>query len=262
MPSPFPGMDPWLEDGEIFPNLHDRLLMGICDQLNLLMPEEYTAISKNRVWIDDVQRRDPDVSVFGKDHPPLSGGTATLSTMSGLQLLGGVPLAESMEEPYLEILSNKGRRLVTVVEILSVANKSTGRAAYLAKQQEYLAGGVNIVEIDLLRTGLHSTLAPREWLERLGTPDFFYHISATRPGDPPQVYGAVLDLAKPLPTIGIMLDQGVPSVNVELQSILDHAYEAGRYRNLVDYTQPPDPPLRGPALAWATERLRAAGMMT
>ena len=94
MPSPFPGMDPWLEGEEVFPDLHERLLIHISEALNATMPPGYVATTKTRVWMDDEQRREPDVSVFGRDR------------------------VDPWTESYLEIVSPPGRRLVTAVEVL------------------------------------------------------------------------------------------------------------------------------------------------
>ena len=66
MPSPFPGMDPWLEDDETFPDLHEKLLVYLGDALNAVLPPGYRARARTRVWVDDEARREPDVSVLGR----------------------------------------------------------------------------------------------------------------------------------------------------------------------------------------------------
>ena len=70
MPSPFPGMDPWLEGEEVFPNLHDRFIISVQDALNAALPPGYVATSKNRVWVDDELRREPDVAACSGRDPP------------------------------------------------------------------------------------------------------------------------------------------------------------------------------------------------
>ena len=57
---------------------------------------------------------------------------------------------------YVEIRDRRDRELVTVVELLSPANKHPGpdREQYLAKRMELLNGPVHLVEIDLLRGAL------------------------------------------------------------------------------------------------------------
>ena len=72
MPSPFPGMDPWLEDPDLFPDLHDRFILGLSDALNAAMPPGYVSITRMIVWTEKAQRRGPDVSLFGR-RPQASG---------------------------------------------------------------------------------------------------------------------------------------------------------------------------------------------
>ncbi len=68
MPSPFPGMDPWLEDPAIFPDLHNSLIIRLGDAINPLLPPPYFATSGSRVWIDQSFRFvEPDLDVL---YPP------------------------------------------------------------------------------------------------------------------------------------------------------------------------------------------------
>ncbi|MGL6076036.1 MAG: DUF4058 family protein [Fimbriiglobus sp.] len=267
MPSPFPGMDPWLESEEIFPNLHDTLLMGIRNSLNLTLPEPYVATLKNRVWIDDVQRRDPDISVLNQRlWRPRDEGTSAVATMPGLQSLGAYVPQDTWEEPYLEIVSTEGKRLVTAIEILSPSNKKpgeNGHAAYLMKQKEFVLGRVNIVEIDLLRRGTHASMIPRDRLAQLSNRAFAYSISVTCWGNPSddQFFGVTVALADQLPTFGIPLDPGIEPPTIPLQTIFSQAYDQARFDKLVRYTEPPQPKLSPEDVAWANERLRAAGII-
>jgi hypothetical protein len=262
MPSPFPGMDPWLEDEEAFPNLHDRLIIYLQDQLNLIMPTEYVATSKNRVWVDDEQRRDPDVSVFGRDREPNGHATSTM-TLTGLVAIGQVRASDPWEEPYLEILSTKGKRLVTAIEVLSLSNKragNNGRKMYQEKQDELRLAGVNLVEIDLLRGGSHTTVVSRERLQQAIGP-FDYHISVMV-GHSMTYHAAAIRLTDRLPIIGIPLDPEVPEVTVDLQPLLNRCYDGGRYTELVNYRHPCDPPLTPEQQTWAEGILRAKGLIT
>ena len=91
---------------------------------------------------------------------------------------------EERTEPYLEIYARREGedRLVTSIEVLSLTNKtlgSEGRQKYLEKQQEILSGQVNLVEIDLLRGGAHSSAVPL-WLAREKAGPFDYHVSVRR----------------------------------------------------------------------------------
>jgi hypothetical protein len=261
MSSPFPGMDPWLEDEEVFPNLHDRLIIYIQDQLNLVLPAGYVATSRNRVWVDDELRRDPDVSLFGRDREPNGHATSTL-TLTGLVTIGQERSSDPWEEPYLEILSSKGKRLVTAIEVLSLSNKRSGdkgRKMYQEKQHELRLAGVSLVEIDLLRGGSHTTVVSKETLQEAIGP-FDYHISVMV-GHTETYHAAAIHLTDRLPIIGVPLDPEIPEVTVDLQTLLDRCYDGGRYTELVNYRQPCNPPLKPEQLTWAEGILRVKGLI-
>ena len=78
-----------------------------------------------------------------------------------------------MQQGYIEIIDIKsGRRVVTVIEILSPSNKvaGPGRDLYLKKQEELREGGVSLVEINLNRTGSHVLWPVRPNSRRPATP--------------------------------------------------------------------------------------------
>ena len=254
MPSPFPGMDPWLEEPDLFPDLHDTLIVYLREAINATLPSGYFATITTIVWVDDQQRSQPDVSVMARQRPAPRGGVATLEAPSVLQPWGIRPAPEPVEEKYLEIRSRGGERIVTAVEILSRSNKaagSAGRKAYLDKQQEFCLGGVNMVELDLLRAGTHTTAVPRSRLARLHDGRVHYHVCVTESGEVDRLFGAVFPLERPVPEIEIPLEPGVPRLAIALQPMLDRAYDGGRYSMRVDYTQPPTPPLSPEEQAWA-----------
>jgi hypothetical protein len=260
-------MDPWLEDEEVFPNLHERLTVFLQNALNAVLPAGYVATTRNRVWVDPELRREPDVSVFGRDrngHPPSADASLAVAALSrtGFLTVSDVPVPEPREEPYLEIRSNKGKRLVTAVEVLSRSNKKpgdSGRTAYLQKQNEYLASSVNVVEIDLLRTGAHTTAFPADRLPGRGAYD--YHVSILVPTAPQYHFFAPIRLPDRLPTIPTPLDWDVQPVAVDLQAVFDQSYDGGGYPELIDYRQPCDPPLTPDQQAWAEGVLKARGLL-
>jgi hypothetical protein len=261
MPSPFPGMDPWLEDPEVFPDLHESLIYLLKAGINAVLPPGYVATSKNRVYVEEDRLREPDVALFGHANGFNGGAVATLP---GLIAIGHERLSDPVKEPYLEIFSAGGKRLVTAVEIISLTNKKAGeraRKTYQNKQQEYRAAGVNIVEIDLLRQGPHVSAVPLNRIQRKVRGAFDYHVSALVAGDPNQFFAAPIKLADRLPAIGIPLDHKAAPVTVDLQPLFDRAYDTGRYPELVDYRKPCDPPLTPDQLAWAECILREKGIL-
>jgi hypothetical protein len=57
MPSPFPGMDPYLEAPDIWPDFHDALAGEISSELNRTLPRPYYARLEMR----------PEVGIDGQE---------------------------------------------------------------------------------------------------------------------------------------------------------------------------------------------------
>jgi Protein of unknown function (DUF4058) len=206
MPSPFPGMDPWLEGEETFPDLHLRFVTSLQEQLNTVLPQEYVARIRVREWVDHPQRESYFVV-------PRAGHTIP-SALAGLAVVAERRYEESLEEPYLEILSAKGKRLVTAVEVISLTNKRAGeqgRKTYTDKQEEYWQSGVNLVEVDLLRRGPHVSAAPHRRVLAKFEP-FDYHVSVVLAQQRPAYHAAGFKLADRLPAFAVPLDPGAPAV--------------------------------------------------
>ncbi len=254
MPSPFPGMDPWLEARGLFPSVHSDLITRLRQAINAVLPAQYIATTNRLVWIDPEQKREPDVGTFGPDARPPGTVSGELFADAGMVAVLAERPAEEWELPYLEIVSDDGDRLVTALEILSMTNKipgDTGRTAYREKQEEFRLGNVNVVEIDLLRGGTHTTAAPHGQLRRV-LPGFDYHLCTTVVGRPLRHFIKPFRVSDPLPPLVVPLDPGVTPVRIELQPLFDQLYDAGRFHQLARYaTRQPDPPLTLEQQAWA-----------
>ena len=247
MPSPFPGMDPYLENPEIFPDLHDSLITYIRENLQANLPPPYYAAIGRRVWIEASRRSiEPDVHVLragaARQVPsPTSKATAVVSRSAARPVIVKV-LHDEFREPFLEIFAGLGdnKRLVTSIEVLSLSNKTPGeqgRELYLRKQRELLASTVNLVEIDLLRKGHHSTAVPLEPALAACGP-FDYHVSV-HPFDDVETY------------------YGDAAISLDLQVVFDRCYDAGPYAREVDYGKSQIiPPLDANQAAWATAMLQ------
>jgi hypothetical protein len=64
MPSPFPGMDPYIERAEIWPDFHDRFITYCCGALQPLLRPRYVALAQDRLYVIESERPiRPDISV-------------------------------------------------------------------------------------------------------------------------------------------------------------------------------------------------------
>lgn len=268
MPGPFPGMDPYLEAPAHWHGVHHTLIVYIADTLNATMPPAYVARVEERCSVVQTQRNlYPDVLV--RQQAPLgslpsSTTTATVSPTASLPydlpyIVEMLPLEPS--ETYLDIVdSENGNEIITTVEILSPENKAygKGRTRYQTKQRDILNSRTHLIEIDLLRAGLPIVAAGHPDIADL--PAYDYLICLHRSGQGTRYETWPVTLGDRLPRITVPLTEGETDIPLDLQSVLDHCYDRGRYRHQIDYTRPPIPPLTTPNATWAEELLRSKGL--
>ncbi|MBI3267784.1 MAG: DUF4058 family protein [Planctomycetes bacterium] len=256
--SPFPGMDPYLENPRGWRGVHARFLTYLGDAVAEVLPPRYYARLEDRVYLDTdppATAMLPDVRVVEQPGPRAGGSTAVVEADPAV-LVSVRP--ETVEERYLEIRdASTGHRVVTVVELLSPTNKrpgTDGGRSYRAKQQEVLSSDANLVEIDLLRAGEHVVAAPAGALRRLCGP-YHYLVVARRAARPEVREAYPIRLRSRLPRIAVPLRAPDPDVVADLQPILERVYRMGAYGATIQYAAPPDPPLEGEDAAWARDLL-------
>ncbi len=260
MPSPFPGMDPYLESPDIFPDFHDSFITYLRERLQASLPAPYIAALGRRVWIE-IARRTIGSAVNVLQFPCTeAAATLTVTAPPVAQPVAVRVAHDEFREPFIEIYTKdeQGKRLVTSLEILSLSNKTPGahgRDLYRRKQHELLASQVHLVEIDLLRGGEHASAVPLDAAREACGP-FDYHISVHRFDDLETFYIYPIHLQDRLPVITVPLLPGDPPVTLDLQAVFDRCYDAGPYSREIAYgTDPIDPPLLPEQQAWARQRL-------
>lgn len=253
MLSPFPGMNPYLEDPAIWPGVHTSLISEIRNRINAQAPRRYFADIEERVYVldqDDPAHRliIPDVSV--RDFQPnevggrmmaeqnsAAGGVATLVAPVRAAILG--PLDHT--ERRIVIRTLEGEHIVTVIEVLSPTNKtrgSDGRTAYMKKRAEVLNSDAHFIEIDLLRGGERMPAAANVVFKKKSD----YRIVVSRAAERPMADWWLIDLPQPLPPVPVPLSPGDPDLTIDLQSTLHHVYDDVRYDRRINYHRPPPPP--------------------
>jgi hypothetical protein len=257
--NPFPGMNPFLEP--MWASAHARLVSYIADALLPDLPDDLIVRPEEslNVTTDETRRYRADAAIVEDTESWRQG----ISPKWHSQMENGVALADPIrilrsEEMvrWVEVRTMSGE-LVTVIEVLSRTNKTTGAAEYLRKQQDLISAGVNLVEIDLLRSGRYVLAAPLECVP----PELAQaagRICVTRRGGDFECYPCPLQ--QRLPAFRIPLRITDADVRLDLQPLLDRCYENGRYWK-EDYGRELDPPLSAEDKAWSLELLRTAGLV-
>ncbi len=251
MPTPFLGMDPYLEKDGLWPDLHSRMLTNMAGQLEPQVGTDLVVRVETQLYLQELSAEErrlvgrADVAVLAtEDRRAPAGGVATLPAPYTLSFPGVVETVVR----WLEIRDRQQRRAITVVELLSPSNKrGADREAYMTKRRNLLLGGANFVEIDLLRGGKRLPLPD-------GAPESPYYVLARRAEDGPHAGYWPFGLRDPLPRIPVPLRDADAIAWIDLRRALDDAYDAANYRKDA-YLQPPDPPLDPADAAWAKELL-------
>lgn len=248
MRSPFPGMNPYLENPELWSEVHSRLIVAIADDLIDHLSQQYRVAIEKRTYFsgedESVLVGIPDVSVVSKQLEPSQSTIATL-TPPVEPITVTLPLAEEVQERYLEIREAATGTVITAIEILSPKNKRAGegRQAYERKRNQVLASLTHLVEIDLLRGG--------QPLPILGATPSDYRIVVSRSDRRPSAQLYAFSVRQEIPSFPVPLKTGEEEPLLNLQGILDNVYQRGRYHLAIDYTQPAQPPLVGDEIIWS-----------
>jgi Protein of unknown function (DUF4058) len=262
MPSPFPGMDPYLEDPGLWPDVHHEIITSIREQLLSRLGLRYYVRIEERIYISDDE--DPGREVILPDvrvgQRPKASGPALLPGASSVAVAEPIVidtlLDDEIHEPFLAVIDRDDRHVVTVIEVLSPTNKvagSRGRTSFREKRAEILSSPSHWVEIDLLRTGTPSV--PRQMLSR---GDYF--VSLSRAGERRHTFVWPMSLTERLHGVRIPLQDKDPDVSLDLQAVLDSAYDRAGYNRIIDYGQSPRVPLSPEHAAWADQLLRDKGL--
>lgn len=249
MPSPFPGMDPFIE-GQIWEDFHQDFVIALRESLTALVRPRYIVRAERRVYLErdasgerPFLRPDMHVARGGQEastQPPAAAAEPRSPVVLTL------PMPETRREPFLTVRERDSLEVVTVIEVLSPANKrsgSDGRREYLKKRASFLQSSSHLLELDLLRGG-----------ERLPTveslPRGDHYAFVSRAGERPRVAVYAWTLRERLPAIPVPLADGDPDVAADLQSVFDRTYERAGYDYALDYRRPVTPPLTESEAEW------------
>jgi len=250
-------MDPYLEHPALWPDVHNRLIAALADDLSERVAPRYYVGLERRTYLlkadDPVFIGRPDLAVA-----PTFDIQALAPQQAGptvLVLEVDVPMPDEVTENFLEIHEVKTGMLVTIVELLSPANKlhRQGREEYERKRGDVFRSRTSLVEIDLLRAGdPMPVIGPRVKSD--------YRILVSRGAHRPRAALMAFTLRQPIPSFALPLLPEDIEPDVELNRILHDLYRQARFDLRLDYTQPPVPPLSEDDAVWAQALIEASGL--
>jgi hypothetical protein len=222
MPSPFPGMDPYLEDEALWPVFHHQLVMCLYQILLPGLVDRYRARVGQRHYLTE-------------------------------QALFTSVVREEHHEDYIEIRQRTDGRLITLIDVVSPANKVTtaGRTAYLDKRKEGKTAGANLVELDLVLQGQPTLDYSRE-----GLPDWDYAVTVTRSTQPEKYEIYTATLQKRLPRFRLPLAPDDRDTVLDLHTAFTRCYDQGGFASRIDYAKDPPTTLTAEDKQWLQEMLK------
>jgi hypothetical protein len=255
VPSPFPGMNPYLEQDDVWQDFHDRFIPALSDAISPQVSPQFVVKIEEHLFIHEpsaaqrLRLGSGDVSVLQtpRQGPAPQAGAATLTAPMRIVL----PSVEFEKQTFLEIRDRQNRQLIAVIELLSPSNKRIGpdREQYQGKRANLLWSTAHLVEIDLLRGH------PR--LPFVQTPDCDYYVMVSRAEERLRADLWPLRLRDRLPVVPIPLRPPWPDARLDLQEVLHTVYDRAYYKDYI-YDGTPQPPLGDEDARWAEELLASS----
>ena len=222
MPSPFPGMDPFLEDEKLWPSFQHQLVNCLYQILLPGLVDRYRARVGQRHYATE-------------------------------QALFTSVVREEHHEEYIEIRQRTDGRLVTLVDVVSPANKTStqGRQSYLEKRREGRSAGSNLVEIDLVLQG-----QPMLDYSREGLPEWDHAVTVTRATQPDRYEIYTATLQKRLPRFRLPLSGDDRDTVIDLQAAFTRCYDQGGFADKINYRRDPATSLSDEDRRWLNDLLK------
>ena len=260
MPSPFPGMDPYLEHPDFWQETHNRLIVAIADTIMpQIRPKYEVAIDKRIYEITDPNDSNgdsllvgiPDVAIKRQSNTP-DVPTRSVATLAvTVPTTVKVPTIEKIKQTYLEVREMATKQVVTAIEILSPVNKRSGegRITYLKKRQSILGSLTHLVELDLLRKW--------EYMPILNSSiQSDYRVLVSRSESRPFADLYAFNLGDSLPVFPLPLREEDVEPIVNLPELFAGVYDRAGYDYRIDYDREPIPSLSEEDRVWANKLLQ------
>lgn len=259
MPSPFLGMNPYLENPALWSEVHSLLIAAIANSLNPILRPQYRVAIEQRVYqssaTDSILVGIPDVAVQVSQKTTIETGNIAVAAPPTTSRTVVVPMPETIRESYLEVRDVATREVVTVIEVLSLKNKrpGEGRKAYDKKRLRVLGSSTHLVEIDLLRDGKPMLILQNNILSN-------YRILVSRSEYRPKADLYAFNLQNPIPAFSLPLREDDSEPILDLQTLINELYDRASYDLIIDYRQEPVPALSEENAAWIDALLREKGL--
>jgi hypothetical protein len=215
-------MDPFLEDNKIWPEFQHLFVTCLYQAMLPGLVDRYRARVGQRRYVTEQALF---ISVVREEHC----------------------------EEYIEIRQRGADRLVTLVDVVAPANKTTlvGRRCYLDHRAASRACSANLVEIDLVLQGQLTLDHSRD-----GHPDWDYAVTVARSVRPEPLDMYPGNIQKALPRFQLPLARDDRDLVIELHAVFSRAFDLGDFGAKIDYQHAPIPALKDSDRQWLLQLLK------
>ena len=222
MTSPFPGMDPYVEDDKRWPAFQPLLVHALYQMLLPGLMDRYRARVGEREYTSEEALF---TSIVRQEH----------------------------KEAFIEVRQRADGRLITLIEVISPSNKITteGKRIYRCRRDEVKRMNANVVEVDLILQGPTLFDCAKD-----AAPAFDYAVVVTRWTHPDryEIYSATLP--KRLPRFRVPLASDDRDTVLDLQAAVAKAFDQGNFIKSIDFARDPATHLTDENRKWLNERLK------
>lgn len=247
MPTPFPGMDPYLEHPDLWPDVHHGLIEAVRSDLAPALRPRYRVLVDKRTYLVETD----DLTFMGRPDVAAIRSVEEVArsyTVDTRVETVRVPVPDIVEEGYLEVRDTQDGDVVTVIELLSPSNKRSGagRRRYERERLTIFESQTHLVEIDLLHA--HESMLVYGAGEKS-----HYRILVSRSERRPEADLYAFNVQNEIPTFPLPLRPDDDEPVVELSRLLHELYDRAGYDLSIDYTHPPVPPFEGVHADWVAD---------
>ena len=256
MPSPSPGMNPYLENPELWTEVHHWILTLLAESLIPQLRPKYRVAVEKRVY-HDTDRNSvligiPDVAIARSLKPTIQeSSNIAVASPPVKPITVNIPIPEEIRETYLEVREIATGEVITVIELLSPKNKrqGEGRKAYQTKRLQILGSSTHLVEIDLLRAGESMPILDNDIKSD-------YRILVSRSQLRPRAELYPFNLSEVIPAFFLPLQKEDIEPLVDLQNVIQDLFDRAGLDLAIDYNSEPVPPIQETDLIWVNELLK------
>jgi hypothetical protein len=215
-------MDPYLEEEPHWPEFQHHLVLCLYQILLPGLVDRYRARVSQRHYVTE-------------------------------QALFTTVIREEHQEDYIEIRQRGDGKLVTLLDVVSPSNRTSGggRQAYLETRKQARNACANIVEIDLVLQG-----EPMLDYSRENLPEWDFAVTVTRAAQPERHEIYTSTLLKRLPRFRLPLAADDRDTVLDLHTAFNRSYDQVGFGTKVDYTRDPATRLSDTQRQWLGKVLK------